>query len=267
MKGIRSDCNKHRKDRCHYNANGTAKVGYNEPPKKKGFVAYKCPVCGRYHLGKMKTLISSGGELTPSICTASKNELVFILEAGHSESTPGKRSPDDKFREYKYNREILTRVGKELDKLGIKWINTVPEEKTEISLTERANRVNKICKQYGTENCIFISIHSNAAGNGKDWSTAKGWSIYTTPGKTGSDEVAAVFCEEAKKVCSRLGRQFRGHKEAAFTVIQKAVCKAVLVEEFFYDCREEMDWLLSEEGRYACTTIIVSAIKRLAAEA
>ena len=32
--------------------------------------------------------------------------MKILIDNGHGENTPGKRSPDGRFREYKYNHEI-----------------------------------------------------------------------------------------------------------------------------------------------------------------
>ena len=40
--------------------------------------------------------------------------MIILLDAGHGESTPGKRSPDGRLREYKYCREIANEVKKQL---------------------------------------------------------------------------------------------------------------------------------------------------------
>lgn len=118
----------------------------------------------------MKVLNSNGGELTPSICTAKKSDIVFLFDNGHASSTPGKRSPKFKdgtqFFEWEFNRDIVKRVAKQLDKLGIKYHILVPEDNVDIPLTERANRANKYCRLYGADKCIFISCHANAAGSG-----------------------------------------------------------------------------------------------------
>ena len=99
---------------------------------------------------------------------------------------------------------------------------------------------------------------------------AKGWCVFTTKGVTNSDKYAEIFLEEARKVCAKYGRTTRQDKsdgdndwEANFTVIFKTICPSILIEEFFYDNQEEMNWLLSEEGKSACTEIIVNAIKRI----
>lgn len=40
--------------------------------------------------------------------------MIILLDAGHGESTPGKRSLDGRLREYKYCREIANEVKNQL---------------------------------------------------------------------------------------------------------------------------------------------------------
>ena len=49
------------------------------------------------------------------------------------------------------------------------------------------------------KNCIYISIHVNAAGNGSKWMNATGWSAYTSIGKTAADKLADCLYDAAKK--------------------------------------------------------------------
>lgn len=197
--------------------------------------------------------------------------MYYVLDCGHSLTTPGKRSPDHQFFEYEYNRIIGRRVAERLNDLGIEYCFTYPiDEPYDLSLTSRANVANKVAKEKGAGNVLLISIHSNAAGNGKDWKNAKGWSVWTTKGETRSDKFATLFFEEAVKECAKVGRTLRKDTsdgdpdwEANFTVIFKTICPSILIEEFFYDNQEEMNWLLSEEGKTTCTNIIVNAIKRI----
>lgn len=197
--------------------------------------------------------------------------MYIVLDCGHALTTPGKRSPDHQFFEYEYNRIIGRRVAERLSKLGIEYCFTYPiDEPYDLSLTSRANVANNVAREKGAGNVLLISIHSNAAGIGKEWMAAKGWSVWTTKGVTKSDKYAEIFFEEARKVCTKYGRTTRQDKsdgdndwEANFTVIFKTICPSILIEEFFYDNEEEMNWLLSEEGKSACTEIIVNAIKRI----
>ena len=113
---------------------------------------------------------------------------VILLDNGHASSTPGKRSPvlDDgrQFFEYEFNRDVVRRIADKLSALGIKYEILVPEVEKDVYLTERANRANKFVEKYGINNCLFLSIHSNAAGHGDKWMTAKGWCCYTSKGET-----------------------------------------------------------------------------------
>ena len=79
----------------------------------------------------------------------------------------GKRSPDGRFREYKYNREIARAVVKHLQLRGYGAQLLVPEEE-DIPLKERVLRANKLFCQIGhpIQETIIISIHVNGAGNG-----------------------------------------------------------------------------------------------------
>ena len=68
---------------------------------------------------------------------------IVILDNGHGEDTPGKRSPDGRLKEYQYCREIVDRIYEQL-KTTYEVYKLVPEIK-DISLNERVKRVNTIC--------------------------------------------------------------------------------------------------------------------------
>ena len=201
------------------------------------------------------------------------NGKVILLDNGHASTTPGKRSPmledGSQFFEYEFNRDIVKRIAKRLDVLGIKYHILVPEVDKDIALSIRANRANNYCKQYGTNNCVFVSVHANAAGNG-DWMNARGWSIWTTKGETKADAVATVFYEEAEKLLPNYGMSVRKDMsdgdpdyEANFTVLYKTLCPAVLTENLFMDNKIDVRFLMSNIGRNIITDVHVNAIKRL----
>ena len=62
------------------------------------------------------------------------------------ENAPGKRSPDGRFREYKYNREIARAVVEHLIMRGYDAQLLVSEEE-DIPLEERVRRANRISCQ------------------------------------------------------------------------------------------------------------------------
>ena len=123
--------------------------------------------------------------------------MKILIDNGHGKNTPGKRSPDGKFREYLYAREIAEAIEGELKFLGLDAERIVTETE-DISLEERARRVNEICGRLGAENVVLVSIHCNASKNG-EWGKARGWSAYTSKGKTKSDELATMLYVEAAK--------------------------------------------------------------------
>lgn len=209
----------------------------------------------------------------PTVKDGDKYCMVKILiDNGHGKNTLGKRSPYSaygtepciEFLEYKWNREIANVVVVQLQEMGYNAELLVPEIE-DISLSERAKRVNKICDEYGTSNVILISIHANAAGNGDKWLNAKGWSAYTTRGNTKSDTIAEYFYDEAEK--NFVGRKIRvdmsdGDRdwESNFYICQKSKCPAVLTENFFYDNIDDVNYILSDEGRDAVIKTHVNAI-------
>jgi N-acetylmuramoyl-L-alanine amidase len=181
------------------------------------------------------------------------NQLTVLIDNGHGENTPCKQSPDKVIREYKYNREIAAALYDRLYKDARYNVILITPEETDISLYERVNRINKYCKQYGAKNCIMVSIHLNAAGNG-EWTNATGWECYTTKGITISDNLSKCFYEAAYMVLDS-GEKIRTDttdgdldKEANYYIIKGANCAAVLTENFFMDGREDYKYLLSPDG-------------------
>ena len=183
-----------------------------------------------------------------------KKYMKILIDNGHGENTQGKRSPDGKFREYKYAREIAKEIVKELINLGYDAERIVIEDK-DISLSERVRRVNKICDEIGKNNVIFVSVHCNAASNG-EWTKARGWSAFTSKGNTKSDILAEFLYAEAEK--EFIGQKIRTDKqdndkdwEENFYVLKNTKCPAVLTENFFMDNKEDVAYLTSEIGKQA----------------
>ena len=189
--------------------------------------------------------------------------MIVLIDNGHGENTPGKRSPDGVLREYKYTREIAAEVQKQLQERGYQAQILVPET-TDVPLGTRCNRINTVCKKYGANNVILVSIHVNAAGNGQ-WLNATGWSAYTTKGVTKADKLADALYAAAKE--SLHGRRIRTDYsdkdpdwEENFYILKHSMCPAVLTENFFQDNKEDVSFLLSLEGRNAIIRLHVEGI-------
>lgn len=209
--------------------------------------------------------------------------FTILLDNGHGVNTAGKCSPPKsdgtRFREYKYAREIVDGLEVALKKLGYNVYKVTPEQ-NDISLVERVKRINKVVKQQGAGNCIMISIHNDAAGNGSSWMNARGWSAYTTRGQNNSDKVAECLYNAAeelllndkeilKSYSGELHKLFRkntsdGDKdiEADFYIIKGANCPAVLTENFFQDNKKDVELMESQHGKDLIIQLHVNGIEK-----
>jgi N-acetylmuramoyl-L-alanine amidase len=115
---------------------------------------------------------------------------------------------------------------------------------------------------------VYVSIHLNAAGNGK-WMTARGWSgfVYSKASEN-SKLLARYLCEEALK------RNLKGNRSvpvskywtADFYVLRYTKCPAVLTENLFQDNRDDVKFLQTELGKKAIVDTHVAAISRYVQE-
>ena len=190
--------------------------------------------------------------------------MKILIDPGHGIDTPGKRSPDGLFREYLWNRQVADLILEGLVSAGVD-ASLVVTETNDVTLRNRVNRINTICNRLGASNVLLVSVHANAAGNGSAWMNAKGWSCYTSKGKTRSDQVAEclydAFEEEFqdRKIRKDMSDGDRDWEEN-FYVLEKSKCPAVLLENFFYDNREECAWMLQEETKKRIASAAVKGI-------
>lgn len=190
--------------------------------------------------------------------------MKIFIDNGHGSDTAGKRSPDGRFLEYKFNRSIARRIVADLTHRGYDAELLVPEI-TDISLAERCRRVNAVCQALGKDDVILISIHANASGNGSQWMKAQGWSAYTSKGQTKADILAECLYDAA--AANLPGKRIRTDSsdgdrdwEENFYILRHTICPAVLTENFFYDSKDDLAFLESEEGRQAVVKLHVDGI-------
>lgn len=205
--------------------------------------------------------------------------MVILIDNGHGSNTVGKQSPllensglnipsefvdKGRFKEWKYTRVISDLIVTKLKAMDYDARLIVPEEK-DISLSERVKRVNTICNKVGASNVLLVSIHANAVGDSSQWMNGKGWEAYTTRGKTISDSLADFLYKRADSNIK--GRKIREDwtdgdrdKEADFYIIKKSKCAAVLTENFFYDNKDDLKYLTSDEGVHAVARLHIEGI-------
>lgn len=205
--------------------------------------------------------------------------MVVLIDNGHGENTLGKQSPilkdsglnissefvdKNRFKEWKYTRVISNLVVSKLKSMGYDARLVVTEDK-DISLPERIRRINTICNKEGASNVVLVSVHANAVGDSTNWMNGKGWEAYSTVGKTKSDILAEFLYKRAEK--NFKDRKIRKDttdgdrdKEANFYIIKKSYCPAVLTENFFYDNKDDLEYLTSDEGIHAVVRTHIEGI-------
>ena len=194
---------------------------------------------------------------------------------------PGKCSPDGKFLEARFSRELMESLVPTMQSYGfntlVDYPNLAPdginikaypndwEAQQRAELNFRVKKVNEICKIYGKDNVIYVSLHVNASGNGQ-WMQARGWEVYTSPGKTKSDILATCMWNAAKNYLGDM-TTIRSDwsdgdpdKEAKFFVLTKTKCPTVLVENLFMDNQEDLKLLTGDIGWMLVERTIIEGI-------
>lgn len=199
-----------------------------------------------------------------------------ILGTAHLETTPGKSSPDGRLKEYLISREIVQNIKEKLEAKGIKVFvdyedtkpnqemkaNTIKQEQSK-ELIYRVKQVNNICNKYGSSNCIYVSIHVNAAGSGLQWMGANGWSVYISPNASNnSKRLAKCLYEQAESNGLKGNRSVPKEKYwvSNLYVCKNTKCPAVLTENMFQDNKDDVDFLLSEKGKQKIVDVHVNGI-------
>ncbi|MCQ2288313.1 MAG: N-acetylmuramoyl-L-alanine amidase [Muribaculaceae bacterium] len=183
-----------------------------------------------------------------------------ILGTAHGSNVAGKRSPDGRLREFKYSREICHMVREQLTERGIRCIIDI-EDDLEPSLSGRVARVNRLATKHG--DCIYVSIHNNAAGSDGQWHSARGFSVFVSPNaSTQSKLLATTLLNTATGMNLQGNRHYpsTGYHIKSLAVCRDTCCPAVLTENLFQDNREDVDFLLSAEGRKTIAQLHTQAI-------
>lgn len=195
--------------------------------------------------------------------------MIILLDNGHGYDTKGKCSPDGRLKEYAWARDVAKRI-QALLKADGKDARLVITEQNDISLKERVRRVNAICKTAGAKNCLLVSVHINAAGADGKWHTAKGFSVFVSKNaSSNSKKCAALFTDEATRLNLLGNRSVPSGKywtwswtKSDIYILANTNCPAVLTENLFQDNKEDVEYLLSEQGKNEIAKLHFDAIKR-----
>ena len=163
-------------------------------------------------------------------------DKVVVLDPGHGVETAGKRSPDGTYLEHEFALDMAKRIKLILAGYGVEVYLTRKDEHN-ISDTERAEISNRLAPD------LFVSLHSNAAGDGSKWFDVRGFGIYTSKaGDTSARNIAAkAILERAKKASVHLWDDGLHHE--MWTVLAETNAPAVLIEHLFHDNKEDVELL------------------------
>lgn len=179
--------------------------------------------------------------------------MKIAIDAGHGYETPGKRTVDG-MKEYEFNRAVANDMKKLLlNYEGVTVLFTHSDQR-DVPLHDRTAKANR-------ENVdVYISIHANAHGNGKEWTSAEGIETYVYKSKPrAANELAQIIQQELVK---RTNRKNRGVKTASFHVLKETAMTAILCECGFMTNKEEAALLRSSSYRLTCARAIVRGIEQ-----
>lgn len=203
------------------------------------------------------------------------SRYLYLLDNGHGGlingvyQTAGKRSPlfDDKktiLYEGVNNRDNAVRIIALLNQHGFECKDIV-NSNTDVPLSKRVKDANDIFK---TRKCVYISVHSDAMGDGTTWQPASGISVYTSKGQTKSDIFASLVIDalEEQFVNSVKWRKDETDKdedkEENFYVLKETAMPAILLELGFHTNKEEAKLMLTNEWKSKICNAILNAVKK-----
>lgn len=211
------------------------------------------------------------------------NSPLFIIDPGHggivngvNQSKDGKYSPKftdgtrfeyngqlfDRFYEGANNRILARRIVEHLNNIGLEAVDITGGSEMDEPLKKRVDKANVF---HRTHKAIYISIHSDALGNGETWQQASGISVYTSKGQTKSDVFASIVIDELQEkfkndVKWRTDETDNDKdKEENFYVLSKTNCPAILIEGGFHTSETEVKKMMTEEWRIKFVDAVTNA--------
>jgi N-acetylmuramoyl-L-alanine amidase len=185
------------------------------------------------------------------------SRYTWLLDPGHGGiidgvyQTAGKRSPhfEDGCVLYEgvFNRDVVDRLGKLCATADVDIVNLVDTQK-DLSLGHRVTKANLLHKENG--NSIYISVHANAFGNGKDFNSAKGVCVFHHYRSKSGKKLAEALQPHLVVLTEMRDRGVRANETwANFYVLRKTHMPAVLSENGFMTNLEEASDLMCPNMR------------------
>ena len=197
------------------------------------------------------------------------SKYLYIFDSGHGGQypkghdregeyvTPGKRMVKDDvvFYEGVNNRDNVKRIIEGMEKAQLEAIDIVNDWR-DVPLNERVRRANELSRG---RKCVYISIHSDANSNGKEWNQASGIGTYLyEKGSKASNDLAKYMNQEL--VCNFHGiAKDRKIKKCAFYVVRNTSMPACLLELGFHTNKDEVKLMVGENWKARVVKSVVDA--------
>jgi len=169
------------------------------------------------------------------------SRYTWLLDPGHGGiidgvyQTAGKRSPKfpdgSVLYEGEFNRDVVKRIVDLCEDRRIDYVNLVDTEQ-DLPLRERVAAANVLHQE--RKNCIYVSVHSNAFGNGRDFNKAKGICTFHHYKSSKGKRLAETLQRWLGDLTEFQDRGIRSNDSwANFYVLRKTHMPAVLSENGF----------------------------------
>ena len=211
------------------------------------------------------------------------SKYTWLLDPGHGGiidgvyQTAGKRSPGfpdgSTLFEGEFNRDIVSRImkltsgwapGRHRTHYRLHAVDTINLVDTEedMPLRTRVKKANDIHREKG--NCIYVSVHANAFGNGREFNSAKGICSFHHYRSKDGKRLAEVLQRWLGDLTSFRDRGVLSNDRwANFYVLRKTHMPAVLSENGFMTNFDDASALMDPEVRQAIANAHFAMIQEI----
>lgn len=178
-------------------------------------------------------------------------KFLVCIDPGHGPGTVN-GSPDGTYKEREFAWDMGKRITALLEAAGVSVILTRTED-AKPSLTQRA----MVSNNMGAD--LFVSLHSNAAGNG-GWYDASGLLIYTSQAGEAAErnKAARSILDKMEEAGVKLFGGGLAHN--GYTVLTATTAPAVLIEYGFHTNQADVFMLLNPDYRAILARATVDGI-------
>ena len=183
-----------------------------------------------------------------------RKKMKILVDDGHGKENIYKASPDGKYKEWAWTCEMADLIVRELKRLGYDASLLTPELE-DIPLNDRVRRANRVCADYGKENVIVLSVHSNANSCDGKWHDGE-WSGFTAvvaPNASENSKLLADFIwaraidaglKGNRAVIEKPGKRY---VVKSLAMCRDTHCPAVLTESAFHDTHDGVKTLTEKK--------------------